>query len=340
MPHLPMAPVPHFYPRSPCGERHGPGPVGPALIIYFYPRSPCGERLLILIAVKEVLHFYPRSPCGERLRIAGREQTLFSISIHALLAESDELNKNDRHQANYFYPRSPCGERRVSKTIVTEEDVFLSTLSLRRATKLCRLPFAINCISIHALLAESDPNSAPLIFGRTRISIHALLAESDEKQRSFHIRGDHFYPRSPCGERPPRKCPFPTLKSISIHALLAESDLTNRPSQVAQAYFYPRSPCGERQMANPMNCLSWTFLSTLSLRRATWRITQTEPETEISIHALLAESDYWATRARAAQLNFYPRSPCGDRLCAPKTAKNGMTISIHALLAESDQKIA
>ena len=56
----------------------------------------------------------------------------------------------------------------------------------------------------------------------------------------------------------------------------------------------------------------------------------------ISIHALLAESDYWATRARAAQLNFYPRSPCGERPAPAALSPSSALISIHALLAESD----
>ena len=55
-------------------------------------------------------------------------------------------------------------------------------------------------ISIHALLAESDPLLATLAAG-LRISIHALLAESDAPQGSSRSRG-----------------------VISIHALLAESD--------------------------------------------------------------------------------------------------------------------
>ncbi len=58
--------------------------------------------------------------------------------------------------------------------------IFLSTLSLRRATKtMDQFRAKSKNISIHALLAESDsliilcPKAAPCI------SIHALLAESD-----------------------------------------------------------------------------------------------------------------------------------------------------------------
>ena len=55
---------------------------------------------------------------------------------------------------------------------------FLSTLSLRRATKVPQILGLASGISIHALLAESDRVG---IFGNKpyHISIHALLAESD-----------------------------------------------------------------------------------------------------------------------------------------------------------------
>ena len=58
----------------------------------------------------------------------------FQISIHALLAESDNLAFD------------------VGK--ITGE--FLSTLSLRRATTTGKYFVVLNVISIHALLAESD----------------------------------------------------------------------------------------------------------------------------------------------------------------------------------------
>ena len=56
---------------------------------------------------------------------------------------------------------------------------------------------------------------------------------------------------------------------ISIHALLAESDVMRA-----------------LELANAM-----LFLSTLSLRRATWPGLLARPFFIISIHALLAESD-------------------------------------------------
>ena len=125
------------------------------------------------------------------------------ISIHALLAESDLLGRDDD---------------------MTQLE-FLSTLSLRRATMGYPVSGQHYSISIHALLAESDRlsmSAAPLA---RRISIHALLAESDPR-KAVTTRGNHryFYPRSPCGERLLRRFPNMSLRIISIHALLAESD--------------------------------------------------------------------------------------------------------------------
>ena len=56
--------------------------------------------------------------------------------------------------------------------------LFLSTLSLRRATPQGCRPAAPADISIHALLAESD-GVIPDGHAGIEISIHALLAESD-----------------------------------------------------------------------------------------------------------------------------------------------------------------
>ena len=58
--------------------------------------------------------------------------------------------------------------------------LFLSTLSLRRATvKFVRKYPDSAVISIHALLAESDLGRQSRRQDRSPISIHALLAESD-----------------------------------------------------------------------------------------------------------------------------------------------------------------
>ena len=56
------------------------------------------------------------------------------ISIHALLAESDKTLVILPKELNNFYPRSPCGERLSKINARGSIKIFLSTLSLRRAT--------------------------------------------------------------------------------------------------------------------------------------------------------------------------------------------------------------
>ena len=147
---------------------------------------------------------------------------------------------------------------------------------------------------------------------------------------------EHFYPRSPCGERPLIITVEAPGIQISIHALLAESDCSS-------PLMWPWSPL---------------FLSTLSLRRATLATGYIPVSKGISIHALLAESDSHSNSACVTPWNFYPRSPCGERRWPATgagqlavflstlslrraTANVGsyaaqIVISIHALLAESD----
>ena len=105
------------------------------------------------------LNFYPRSPCGERRWLRCWQLAARDISIHALLAESDGGSGVGS------WPR----------------EIFLSTLSLRRATRRHKKHLISQAISIHALLAESDSITGYFFNAVQIISIHALLAESDSK---------------------------------------------------------------------------------------------------------------------------------------------------------------
>ena len=123
-------------------------------------------------------------------------------------------------------------------------------------------------ISIHALLAESD-FSVAFVFGFGAISIHALLAESDICQERQGVFSEHFYPRSPCGERQPRKTEVPGAIEISIHALLAESDLRvvdGSKSSIISIHALLAESDGNNKYTQEGYQI---FLSTLSLRRAT-----------------------------------------------------------------------
>ena len=147
-------------------------------------------------------YFYPRSPCGERhLRVLDGSKSSI-ISIHALLAESD--NTQQRHFPKHPQFLSTLSLRRATKDSLTDDvstGGFLSTLSLRRATLTGLTCGGGRNISIHALLAESDVWPGRLARPFFIISIHALLAESDCGRRVGLPVAGHFYPRSPCGER-------------------------------------------------------------------------------------------------------------------------------------------
>ena len=58
----------------------------------------------------------------------------------------------------------------------------------------------------------------------------------------------------------------------------------------------------------------------------------------ISIHALLAESDLPQSFLSYLPMDFYPRSPCGERQGYFARNAAAIRISIHALLAESDSQ--
>ena len=145
-------------------------------------------------------------------------------------------------------------------------------------------------ISIHALLAESDRSLLLPVRG-SRISIHALLAESDidAAVEVAHIR--NFYPRSPCGERPHSTKKQVEYWIISIHALLAESDLPQSAKVGVGVSFLSTLSLRRATVFILYPDSAPTFLSTLSLRRATFLPLHTRQRTQISIHALLAESD-------------------------------------------------
>ena len=264
---------------------------------------------------------------------------LTPISIHALLAESDGGQPKAGARRDYFYPRSPCGERhRCVLHSLSQPLAFLSTLSLRRAT-----PGIFLYLTFHENFYPRSPcgerrNAHPDIRQPCAISIHALLAESDVKIMSVLNGLRHFYPRSPCGERPPVETinvgshdfyPRSPCGERLMHTLifanpvlflstlsLRRATLHNAVHSLARN-FYPRSPCGERQFSLGPVSSGDKFLSTLSLRRATAGCSRALIVAVISIHALLAESDISTNNHVRVRQNFYPRSPCGERLYRP-----------------------
>ena len=101
--------------------------------------------------------------------------------------------------------------------------------------------------------------------------------------------------------------------------------------------FYPRSPCGERHVINHSAHPHKSFLSTLSLRRATCMTHTQKFCVSIFLSTLsLRRATYWPCVPLVGRSDFYPRSPCGERPIPYFRGYIGGNISIHALLAESD----
>ncbi len=199
-----------------------------------------------------------------------RKMHIITISIHALLAESDLLRVLLICPPRDFYPRSPCGERLVNGDVRSScFGNFYPRSPCGERLRLYRLSLITLPISIHALLAESDIgytinfHTKPRFLStlslrrattRTKridrniafLSTLSLRRATSQQPRGT-TRTTYFYPRSPCGERPLSQSSAKSTPEISIHALLAESD----------------EPSNTRRLTNKI----------------------------ISIHALLAESD-------------------------------------------------
>ena len=213
-----------------------------------------------------------------------------------------------------FYPRSPCGERPSSAIFSRTAKNFYprSPCGERRLAAAAQ-----GCgagISIHALLAESDCTSTAQSAALPPISIHALLAESDERAAARKDWEKQFLSTL-------------SLRRATIGAWLPWPAVT---------YFYPRSPCGERLDKVSNQCKIDQFLSTLSLRRATSALAAEENPTQFLSTLSLRRATLSKTIPRGGHINFYPRSPCGERRASNQTAQQEQRISIHALLAESD----
>ena len=108
---------------------------------------------------------------------------------------------------------------------------------------------------------------------------------------------------------------FCPVDYISIHALLAESDTGTLDPQKYDRNFYPRSPCGERRFSAGREFdTEENFYPRSPCGERPHKTRNNCIGCYISIHALLAESDFVV----------------GDVM------GKGLAISIHALLAESD----
>ena len=174
--------------------------------------------------------------------------TADKISIHALLAESDKMLFEGRKRQEAFL--STLSLRRATAQSMYHNTIFsfLSTLSLRRAT---RLPIN-NSVALQFLSTLS----------LRRATIYGCWMAPN------HL---YFYPRSPCGERLKNSLCQVVNRRISIHALLAESDSMHTSLFCGCSGFLSTLSLRRATEKVPADVYYQAFLSTLSLRRATVR---------------------------------------------------------------------
>ena len=222
-------------------------------------RRPIGRR-----------HFYPRSPCGERRCQADKICKPVVISIHALLAESDRPLSALYSVNRYFYPRSPCGERQTVFVSTTGFSLFLSTLSLRRAT-CCRLGHTWPSAYFYprSPCGERLPETAEVVPSRQFLSTLSLRRATvltmfcNTAYSSF--LSTLSLRRATCARGPLRAKGPKFLSTLSLRRATPRPEKSGRGRPIFLStlslrratccpaitpagiiYFYPRSPCGER----------------------------------------------------------------------------------------------
>ena len=136
--------------------------------------------LFIFICGGLLSDFYPRSPCGERPRVFQLDKAVICISIHALLAESDNYRLFQSRSCQNFYPRSPCGERllRAFNIPAQSRDFYPRSPCGERRRSAHGKATPIQDFYPRSPCGERPPVPLKGEAG-SKISIHALLAESD-----------------------------------------------------------------------------------------------------------------------------------------------------------------
>ena len=170
----------NFYPRSPCGER-------PSGLL----KTQNHERFLSTLSLRRatavtrvartpttVISIHALLAESDMFTLLGTPDT-WAISIHALLAESDGKTYGALKHVHEISIHALLAESDVRRLPMADFDkIFLSTLSLRRATGKCAVSSAMsNDFYPRSPCGERRPSSGT--------------------KRRFR----YFYPRSPCGER-------------------------------------------------------------------------------------------------------------------------------------------
>ena len=190
----------------------------------------------------------------------------------------------------YFNPRSPCGERRNGLPGFPGNVSFQSTLPVWGAT-------------------WCGPRTVGMDLFQSTLPVWGATA----KYQAMATKAGNFNPRSPCGERRWQRTSI--TGRLRFQSTLPVWGATRWVHSIAikEVYFNPRSPCGERRF-RPAAPEGEKMISIHAPRVGSDK----GPEfciqiIEISIHAPRVGSDHGSVDEPCADVNFNPRSPCGER---------------------------
>ena len=239
--------ISYFYPRSPRGERlqrfsiffvvfsaisiHAPregsdkvSVIGGTKLYVFLSTLPArgATNYVIIGSPANIISIHaPREGSDTDAQYQQLEAMAF---LSTLPARGATIPKSDiLKSVKNFYPRSPRGERPSRVWCWPVCISFLSTLPARGATQPSRPDRQRKQISTHAPREGSDGSDTAVAAVRL-ISIHAPREGSDTTNSCIMQLWQHFYPRSPRGERLLLCVNARYYKSISIHAPREGSD--------------------------------------------------------------------------------------------------------------------
>ena len=214
----------------------------------FYPRPPRGGRPHHGEGHLRQPDFYPRPPRGGRRACWAATRVPALISIHALREEGDARQSRSTSTAEISI-HALREEGDIFASCFSVHCIqFLSTPSARRATR----AGSVRGMAVNLFLSTPSARRATFLHSAGVSSFTFLSTPSARRatRRALLQRqqSKHFYPRPPRGGR---RATSPS------------------PSPTA-SHFYPRPPRGGRLMDRQLFFDAAGFLSTPSVRRATF----------------------------------------------------------------------
>ena len=257
-----------FYPRPPRGGRRQTA--GLLDRGFLFLSTPSARRATWMTTACRRTALFLSTPSARRAtRLSAPGGRFDFISIHALREEGDVRDGTVPAGRCHFYPRPPRGGRLFGKGGGGESDLFLSTPSARRATRVVQPLMPVLQISIHALREEGDwlPTLWMLRYCR-------FLSTPSARRATQHPtdlkRGDPIFLSTPSARRAtpaattasptPRFLSTPSARRATCDTLSRDAfarlflstpsarRATRRATSAGQpsAYFYPRPPRGGR----------------------------------------------------------------------------------------------